>query len=612
MIKDKKINWLFALSLLILSACGGGGETDPEGGNTPDTVKEVPVRGDYVRVHLPAEPDKLNPFNSTHANATYVKFHLFQYVLNIDAQTQELEPVIAKARPTFSEDGMNMTFELREEATWDDGTPITGEDYKFSIKVQKNPKVDCPNSRTYIDFIQGVEIDPNNPKKFTVITNSKYFRNEAAVGGVPVIAKHLYDPEGLMDKFTISQLNEDADALLSDPDINKFAEMFNSEDYSRAPEKIMGSGPYRLEAWVPGQSLTLVRKQDWWGDKVKDGGPSFEAYPEKLIFKIINDKATAVTALKAEEIDVMRGIPPKDFKDFKDGKGIVPEKFNLHNPDMFAYTYIALNQRPPSGRKPFFKDAKTRRAMAHLMDIDMLIKNIYYGFGSRIASPISPLRTEEYHNGLKPIQHDPEKAKALLAEAGWEDTDGDGLLDMDVDEDGKRDNFEVNFMVSNSSVTATSVARHLAEEAENLGIKINLNTMNFTVMTDRLRKHDFDLYGAGFASPPLPTDLKQVFHTDFWANEGSNYFGYGNARSDSLMDMIRTVLDPQERKPIYYELQQMIYDDQPIIFVMNPKEKICIHKRFRNALSSSVRPGFEPHRFWAPAEEQKFTADKAN
>ena len=146
----------------------------------------------------------------------------------------------------------------------------------------------------------------------------------------------------------------------------------------------------------------------------------------------------------------------------------------------------------------------------------------------------------------------------------------------------------------------------LAREAEKAGLTIKVQQLEFGVMTSRLKEHQFDIYGAGFISHPLPTDMKQLWHTESWVNGGSNYFGFGTPHTDSLIDDIRITFDPEARRPIYSELQHISQDEAPVIFIYSPQERIIIHKRFENAEANVVRPGYKVNEFWVPKEKQMY------
>ncbi len=599
---------LFAV-LIFLTGCGADSDGTGSGNGADSTGSEVTapietVRGDWVRVYTPSDPDALHPFASFHASATYVKDHIYQYLADIDPQTLKLTPVLAKSLAEVSEDGMAYTYEIREEAVWDNGSPITGEDYAFSMKAIKNPLTEAQHIRAYYPFVKDVQVDESNPRRFTVITDSRFFLTETALAGIDVISKEFFDPNGLLDQFSVLDFYEMGDELANNEDVKTWSTEFHDVKFKRDPEFIYGSGPYKVTNWTTGDNITLERKSDWWGDKLEGQGSAFMANVDKIIYKTISDRQAAIRAAAAGEIDVLRDIPASDFVEIQDGAYGITENFNLHTPDSYAMVYLGMNCRPPSDRTPFLEDKRVRTALSHLLDVDRVIENIYEGFGKRIVGPVPIHNKNEYNEKLTPIPFDPAKAAQLLDEAGWVDTNGDGTRDKEIK--GKRVEFEIEFMVSNSSQTADRVAGMLAKEAEKVGLIINVNKTEFGNLTGKLREHKFDMFGAGFISSPIPMDMRQLWHTESWLNQGSNYFGFGNAHTDSLIEQIRITLTPEERKPLYDELQEIIQAEAPAIFLMSPTERLIIHKRFRNASTSVVRPGFDIHQFFAPEEEQMF------
>ena len=150
------------------------------------------------------------------------------------------------------------------------------------------------------------------------------------------------------------------------------------------------------------------------------------------------------------------------------------------------------------------------------------------------------------------------------------------------------------------------MARIVADQAAKIGVDLNIQLIDFGTLSKRLGEHQYDICGLGFQSSPLPTDLMQIWHTDSWRNGGSNYFGFGTPESDSLIEKIRETPTAEARKPLYWRFQEIVQEEQPMVFVMAPTEKILIHKRFKTAQGYSVRPGYKVAEFWAPVADQKF------
>jgi peptide/nickel transport system substrate-binding protein len=389
-----------------------------------------------------------------------------------DPRTLELSPQLAVSRPEIKvlEDGeyaggMSLTYEIHPEATWDNGTPITAEDYVFTIKVIKNPKVSSAQIRPYLEFMDKVEIDPTNNKKFIIYSKEGYFKAEESSGQEPfILPEYHYDPEGLMSQFTIQQLSdpEQADALAKNQKIIRFAEKFNSAKMKREPTEIIGSGPYKFVEWTTGQRVVLERKKDWWGDRVK-GNKMLEAFPPKIIYKTIPDLTAAITSAKDGKIDVIRSISPTSFIDLKDDTKF-SARFDLSTPEQFIYQYIGFNMK-----RPQFRDKRVRRAIAHLIDREDIIESIYEGMAIKTNGPINPKK--DYSNkNMKDIEYDIEKAKSLLDAAGWKDVDGDNIRDKMID--GKQESLIIEYKYNHGHLVRKNIGQLLKDEAYRFGIEI--------------------------------------------------------------------------------------------------------------------------------------------
>lgn len=539
-----------------------------------------------VVLHTLSDLDMLTPYNGRNETNTYISNQLHQQLMAMDFNSLELIPQLATAPPTVgtnSEGKVTISYEIRPEATWDDNSPITGKDVDFSLKTVLNPLVDCENLRPYLDFVQEVQIDPQNPKKFTVVCNKKYFIAEQSLGDFPIIPAQTYDPNNLMQNFTIKQLQQDATNLKKDPKIIEYANSYNSEKFKR--EIVSGAGPYKFERWDANQRIVLVKKQNWWGNKINPKpNATFDNYPDKIIYETVNDWATAIVALTGQKLDVVRGIPSKEFSEDLPKSEKFKQNFNAYTPPLMAYDYIAFNNRDPK-----FKDPNTRKAFAHLMDVDRLIKTVLYGMGERTIGFVHPTKTKFYNTSIQPYQFNVDTAKALLAKANWKDSNGNGIVDKTIDGKLTELSITINFNSGNTRREETCIL--LKEACKEAGINLNIVPLEFNVMSENMKAHKFEMAVAGWVASTLESDPKQIWHSES-VNGGSNYYNYTSTTVDKLIDNLRQELDINKRAEIYKELQKVIYNDVPCIFTVVQKERIAIHKRFENPLTSAARPGY--------------------
>ena len=560
------------------------------------TVKSERTGVNEVVVQIPGDLDKLNPVTAVSAYANYANGRIYSQLLDVDPDSFVLFPQLVKARPEIKliEDGeykggMSMTWEIRPEATWDNGTPITADDVIFTLKATKNPQVDDEQLRPYLDFINDVVVDPSNNRKFTYMCKGHYFLSEYAAGQYPILPEYAYDPGRLMRKFSVKDLNDPVKSasLKSNPDIIKFAKEFNSEKYSREKGFVVGSGPYELDQWITGQRVILKRKQNWWGDKLKGTNRDFTASPEKIIYEVIVDVNASTAALKGEKIDVLSGIKAKDFLELSHDKRML-EKYNFFKPEQLAYTYIGLNMRNPK-----LADPKVRKALAYCVDIDKMIEKISYCMATRLPGPINPSKSY-FNKDLKLIPFDIAKAAKLLDEAGWKDTDGDGIRDKVIN--GQKTKLSLEIKYPSGSDVVEKIMTLFAENCKKAGVEVTQAQREWTVFLQENKQHNFEMFYGSWISSPGPDDPKQIWASSSY-DGGSNYVGFGDQKSDEVIEKLRNELDETKRNALYKEFQQMVYDAQPYIFMSSPLNREAIHARFKNANASKARPGYQEAEF---------------
>ena len=583
---NKKVSYCFSLFvimlLLVMSSCNPDPATK---GAEVDLTKPFTVVS-----HLPSDPEGLNPITSTTTHSRSVTNQLFSNLVHYDVQTLKASPVLIKEMPRIEKisDGeypLASHYEIHDEAEWDNGQPITGYDVAFSLKVMLNPKVPADLLRPFVERLKHIVIDENNPKKFTVYSDDYILVNEIFTN-FPILPEYAYDSKGLLKEIQVKDLSsEEGRNSLSKKDnkLQDFATNFISAKYSR--ENIVGSGPYKLEEWVTGQRLVLKKKENWWGDKLSNKYPLLKAYPTEIIFRPIDDQTTAVTELKGGKIDVMGGISPKHFDDLKKSDA-AKELLNLHTISEYIYYYIGMNRRNQK-----LADKNVRRAIAHLVDIDEIIEVVMYGNALRTIGPFHP--TKEYYNKTLPlIDLNIEKARQLLSEAGWNDSNNNGIVDKVVN--GKRIEMELEFKTSKG--TGEKIGNLMKANAKKAGVNINLTIKDRNAVRKDLIERKYDLTLSGWSQDPSLDDPKQIWHTSSDTPSGSNRVGFGNAESDKVIETIQTSHVKEERNKLYKKIQELIYEDQPYVFLFFVGGSGAINKKF-DAKPSPRKPNIFENQF---------------
>jgi peptide/nickel transport system substrate-binding protein len=571
------------LAMSIFVGCGGSGK------------KEVSTANRVVE-HLLNELERLNPQNSTGANETYVEEMIYERLIRINPKTMEVNiPWLAESMPIESPDHMTFDFTLRKGVKFADGKELTGNDVIFSLKALKNPfNTMNGQKRVYVDGIHSCELVDGDPYRIRFTMWKAYFltKEQAFADVLYVLPKHIWDPEGLTDKYSwddIASIIEkpgaktdeiDSAALAkqhANPAMKEFAEQMMRPERDRDPKFIQGSGPYKLAEWKTGDRVTIIRNPNY----TNKGGSAFgEVHPDTLIYKVITDWSAAITAVKSKDVDLMGFVQPPYFVkvDTTQLKYVKKVTFPLG-----AYGLLNWNNR-----SVLFSDKRVRWAMAHLIDRKTIIDKVLYGLASPTESPCPEYR-KECNKDLKPIDYNIDEAKRLLKEAGWEDHDGDGVLDKTVN--GKSVKFDFVFLC-NQNETRKQILLIVAESLRKVGIKADVQTLEWAVFLDRLRDHNFDATYGSWQNDPYETDNYQLYHSSQAKNRGSNYPYYNSPEADHLLEAIRAEFDPDKRLALQREFQRVLYEDQPTTILWNPMNPSVWVDRFNGVFWDQVRPGY--------------------
>ncbi len=563
---------------------GEGGNTI-EKDSTQNQATKIVNRDFTVNIHMVGEPSNYNVVLAIDAIATAILApNVHMQLLERDQQTLEFLPYLAKALPIIENkpDGtMYLTYEIRPEATWDNGTPILASDVAFSIKAIKTPTVNAASLRGYFDFVEDVIIDENNNRRFTFVCNKPYFIAKDVTGSFHVLPEYFYDPQGYLAEFTVAELHDETQqsTLLKNVKLQNFGAAFNTE-FSKKAEKISGAGAYRVAEINTNQNVVLERKADWWGDQVDV--PYIAANPKRIVFKVIPDENSSIAVLKDKELDVMTLINAQKFLELKENKMIVDD-YNFHTPNTFGYYYIGMNMKNPK-----LEDVRVRHALSHLIDKEAVVRDLKDGFGTVTNGPVNPAKPY-YDKNIPVVPFDLEAAKKLLQEAGWTDTDGNNVLDKIID--GKKTELALKIVYLQSNSFYKNLATNFKYEAERIGVKIETRGLERNVLTRAIENRTYELKCLGWGGVPMPDDFTQVWHSKSMV-DGSNYVGFGSPESDQLIDQIRITTDETERNKMYIELQKKITEQHPYIFLFSQQSCTVINKKFTNTHVSSVRPGY--------------------
>lgn len=568
--------WLLAGLILALFSCNNDSTV------ADDTWERT---GNELIIRQQAEPDRLNPLLTSSGYANQINQLIFLSLETLDPEKLELAPMLVKERPNIvmtETGGMRFTFDILEEASWDDGSPVTAYDYLFTVKAALHPQLNADRFRPYIGIISDIDIDEANPKHFTLTTrNQDQLGEEFVTNVLMILPEYHFDPDGLLRDIPLTVFTDEDQQEAHTDVLENFAAQFSDQRFSRESDGVIGAGPYRLESWETGQRVNLVKKENWWGDDLVDDYPGLAAYPDRISFQIIADGATSVAVVQGEDIDIVPELDVESFTQLQNDSR-VQECYNLESFPQLVRSFLSLNTRSPK-----LADKRVRRALALSIDVEVVIKELYEGFGDRIMGPVPP-SVIFANQDLKLLDYDPAAAKALLKEAGWEDTNGNGTADKTIN--GTLTEMQLDFEIPAGRESTQQLGLLLKDQMRASGIDLNITPGDWNEIMGRHRSGDFEIVPMGRTFPsPTVWNPRQNYHS-----EGDNRTGFGNAETDALIDRILTTFDEDERYDLYRELQAIIYDEQPEIFMFAPRARIALHKRLETPLIP-IAPGFLPN-----------------
>ena len=547
-------------------------------------VEERDLTKNTVVAHILSQPDGLHPCNDNSVMRSFIFNYTQKFIVGMDLESLENIPVLSENLAEISEDGLSYTFKIKDGIKWDNGEPFTAEDVEFSTKATLCHLTNNAQIRSnYSTVIKSIQLYDNDPLKFTMHAQGVHVNNKIIIGGITMMQKSYWDPNGILDKLSFDQII--SRNFTESEEISDWFNAFNHADNGYQPDKLVGLGPYQVDEWVPSQYITIVRKDNWWG---KDSESIYDkALPEKIIFKVIREDASAYLALKNQELDATTSVGTVKLMKLQE-REYFNKNYHSEFKDRYAYNYIGLNMKPDGIKnKPFFVDQKVRRAMAYLTPVDEIIEVMVHGKASRQAAQISHLKST-YNDTLKLIPLDIEKAKELLTEAGWVDSDGDNIRDKVINGEKIKFKFKLSYM---TSPITKEIVLMIKESMYKAGVVADPTPMDFSLFYKNAQDHNFEAMLGGWGGSASYSNPMQLWHTSSWASKGSNFCGFGDAASDALINLANSSLDSAAHTEALWRLQARIYNDQPYVFLYSTKNKIAIHKRFDNRNTYFERPG---------------------
>jgi peptide/nickel transport system substrate-binding protein len=487
------------------------------------------AEGGTMVIATTADADVLLPPVTTTTLGSNVADRIFCRLaeLKLDLNTVDdsgFRPVLA--RTWEHRDSLTIVFHLDPRARWQDGAPVTGADVAFTFAVYRDPAVNAPLAPNLaaIDSVTA-------PDSATAVFRFRRWYPEQlydATYHMRILPKHL------LDTIPRSRLA--------------------SSDFGRHP---VGDGPYRIVDWQAGTQLTLAADSTWFPGR---------AHIARLVWRIIPDLQTAVSALLAGEADAMELIP---------SRGELERVQN--DPDVRLAPYaspfyagIVFNLR-----RPPFTDRELRRALAMALDRRTIVQSVFGPFADVSAGATSPMQWV-WSDSIRQLPFDTAAAAKALEARGWRLTPG-GRVRLRAGAP-----LRFTLLVPTSSQVRQQAAVIVQDELRRLGVEMRIQPLEFTVMERRTVAGDFDAAFVSRTIDPSPASLLQ-----FWGSGESNIGRYTSPAFDSLAAAATRARTRAEGGPLWRRALEQLNDDAPAVFIFSPRNNAAIGPRLENV---SIRP----------------------
>lgn len=534
------------------------------------------TKSDDVVAHITSEPANLHPTVARDATHPWIISLTHQTLVRIDLRDSKLAPDLASSLPAISSDGLTHIYDIDPNARWEEDRPITAEDVLFSLKMTLSPFAPASPLESYLEYIENMEGDPENPRRVVLTFSQQYILNPYILLDIRIMDKKFYDPEGIWDDVTVAQLLENSERFKDQTDLKEWSETFWGNEYGTNINLLKsGSGPYEISEWTREQQIVLSRKDNYWG--VGRPEPWHQQDPPRIFFRVNKDMTSIVLQIKAEQIDFCGRLNAAALEELQ-ASPTATENFDILAKPNSSTAVLMFNTRPDGlQQKKLFEDAETRNAVAHLLPLEE-IKNDIAGKSSSLATSVVPVSNPDFNSKLQAVDYNFQKATALFENAGWTDSDQDGILDKEIN--GKRENLKTTLSFPGSK-SFTDLAQRVQTALKSGGIDCELDPLGTPALIDKLVNHQFDMALLSLRAPSevLPYEFKQNWHSDGWP-EGDNYTGYSDSKLDELIDLARVSFDMEERKKYVDEIQQILMDQKPFIPLFTSSSRMAMHKRF--------------------------------
>ncbi len=566
----------------------GNGSGNDQADSLPPHVsqKRYPVGGTYVA--RGSEVSTMNRWITSEGRVRTMCNYIHDALVGISPDDLSLEPWLA-TKWEISEDKLRYTFWLRQGVVFSDGSPFTSEDVVYTVNLIRDETVKSDFWRE--SFKEVGKVEAVGTHKVVFHYKKKYWRGLYACAYSPL---RIFSAKWVREKVETIAAKDRAKypegSYATEPFGKRFGELYNE-----IREPSVGTGPYTYDpkkSWVKGQMLSLYRNpRSWW----------MKVHPDKwnlgiVRWRFINDDVVLWEACRKAQLDISVVDPDKWFGSFKDDKTIT------NNFNMYRYDHVGIGHNLVvwNCRRPQFQDKRVRQALGHLIDRKTMLEIFDHGVGDYATCPFKKWY-EDYSFDIEPRLLDIPKARQLLAEAGWADKNRDGILEKDGLD------FRFEMMVPSGRSEYTRFGQLWQGHMEKVGIRLDVRPLEWKTFIGNYRKNDFDaacLYESH--SDPWIECYESFISTQTGPLQ-VNHSGWHLPEVDKMLEDVRTVFDPVERRKIWHKFNRIRWEHAPQQYLLHGEVIIILHKRYKRV--SIKKGGANPRDWYIPENERLYDAN---